>query len=158
MRTHAKPRIVVSKCLGFAACRYDGTMMRCEAVEQLAARVEFVPVCPEMEIGLGCPRDRIRVVEVGGVRRLIQPSTGRDLTREMVEFARRFLDGVGRVDGFILKSRSPSCGIADTKIFAGPQDETPPRLGTGLFAAEVVARFPDIPVVDDEEGLADLWV
>jgi len=129
-------------------------MIRHELVERLAAHVTFVPVCPEMEIGLGCPRDPIRVVEKGGQRRLVQPSTGRDVTRRTTGFARRFLDGLGRVDGFILKARSPSCGIRDVRIFAGPRHVRPKRLGIGLFAFEVILRFSD-KAMEDEAGLAD---
>jgi uncharacterized protein YbbK (DUF523 family) len=154
MRESARPRVVVSKCLGFATCRYDGVAISDEFVERLRSHVAFMPVCPEMEIGLGCPRDSIRVVEAGGDRRLVQPVTGRDVTREMTEFARRFLDCVGEIDGFLLKSRSPSCGIKDVKVYAGPDEETPLRFGTGLFAAEVILRFPDVAVVD-EANLAE---
>ena len=73
--------------------------------------VEFLPVCPEVEIGLGVPRDPIRLVRVrkDDEPSLIQPSSGLDLTAKMLDFAREFLAGLeGSVEGFILKSRSPS--------------------------------------------------
>jgi uncharacterized protein YbgA (DUF1722 family)/uncharacterized protein YbbK (DUF523 family) len=149
MRTFAKPRVVVSKCLGFAACRYNGVTIHEEFVERLKAHVEFMPVCPEMEIGLGCPRDPIRIVESGGRRRLVQPSTGRDVTAEMETFAQTFLDGVGEVDGFILKSRSPSCGIKDVKTFPKPDAKVPKELGCGMFGGPVVERFPNRAVEDE---------
>jgi uncharacterized protein YbbK (DUF523 family) len=154
MRKPAKPRVVVSKCLGFAACRYDGTMAPDAFVEGLKGRVTFCPVCPEMEIGLGCPRDPIRIVLLEGNRRLVQPSTGKDLTARMRRFSRRFLDSLGRVDGFILKARSPSCGIRDTKIFAGPDDRAPIAFGSGLLAEAVLERFPGL-AIEDEVGLND---
>jgi uncharacterized protein YbbK (DUF523 family) len=146
----AKPRVVVSKCLGFAPCRYDGSMIADERVRRMKGHVEFLPVCPEMEIGLGCPRESVRVVLVRGRPHLIQPSTGRDVTAAMRRFAERFLGGLGRVDGFILKSRSPSCGVRDVKVYAGADAEEPLRLGAGLFAAAVLRRFPDAAVEDDE--------
>jgi uncharacterized protein YbbK (DUF523 family) len=83
MKAFAKPQVVVSKCLGFAACRYDGAMISDDFVRRLAAHVTFRPVCPEMEIGLGCPRDPIRVVLAGKELRLMQPATGRDVTEAM---------------------------------------------------------------------------
>ena len=150
MAKSTKPRIVVSKCLGFAPCRYDGSMISDERVQRMKGRVEFVPVCPEMEIGLGCPRDPIRVVLIRGREHLVQPSTGRDVTAAMRRFAETFLGGLGRVDGFILKSRSPSCGIRDVKVYARAGDEDPLRRGAGLFAAAVLRRFPDAAIEDDE--------
>jgi uncharacterized protein YbbK (DUF523 family) len=150
----AKPRVGVSKCLGFAPCRYDGTVIDDRFVESLKRRVAFCPVCPEMEIGLGCPRSPVRIVLVRGRRRLVQPSTGRDLTAAMQRFVRGFLDSVGPLDGFILKSRSPSCGIGDARIFASPGDKSPVRSGSGFFAAAVLRAFRGVPVAD-ERALAD---
>lgn len=154
MAKSAKPRLVVSKCLGFAPCRYDGTMVADEFVRQMKERIEFLPVCPEMEIGLGCPRDSIRVVLVRGRPHLVQPATGRDVTAAMRRFTETFLGDLGRVDGWLLKSRSPSCGIRDVKVYAAADAEEPLRLGAGLFAAAVLRRFPDA-VVEDDERLHD---
>ena len=84
-----KPIIVISKCITFAAVRWDSTIIASEFVEKLKPYVEFVPVCPEVEIGLGVPRNPIRLVSRNGDIRLIQPSTGLDLTEKMEEFAER---------------------------------------------------------------------
>jgi uncharacterized protein YbgA (DUF1722 family) len=149
VREFAQPRVVVSKCLGFAACRYNGAAISDDFVERLKPHVAFVPVCPEMEIGLGCPRDPIRVVESGGQRRLVQPTTGREVTREMTEFAARFLDGVGEVEGFLLKARSPSCGIKDVKIYPGPDHAAPKAMARGFFGDAVLTRFPAVAVEDE---------
>jgi uncharacterized protein YbbK (DUF523 family) len=129
-------------------------MVSDEFVRGLKARVDFLPVCPEMEIGLGCPRDAIRVVSAGGGLRLVQPTTGRDLTDLMCTFTASFLDAMGTVDGFLLKSRSPSCGIKDVKVFATADADEPQGLGIGFFAAAVLERFPDA-AVEDEDGLQD---
>jgi uncharacterized protein YbbK (DUF523 family) len=72
----------------------------------------------------------------------------------MQQFAEAFLGGVGQVDGFILKSRSPSCGIKDVKVFAGAEHETPQQLGRGFFGGAVLDRYPDLPV-EDEGRLSD---
>ena len=149
MRNFAKPRVVVSKCLEFAPCRYNGAMISDELVRRLKDHVDFLPVCPEMEIGLGCPRETIRVVLVEKQPHLIQPATGKDFTQAMRQFAESFLAGVGEVDGFILKSRSPSCGIKDVKVFSSAEHKTPQELGRGFFGGAVLERFPDLPVEDE---------
>lgn len=156
MGKFAKPCVVVSKCLGFAPCRYNGEIVSDEAVGRLTQDVAFLPVCPEMEIGLGCPRDPIRVVVSGGERRLVQPATGRDLSGAMREFAKRFLDSVGEVDGFLLKARSPSCGISDVKVYDEPEGEAFRREGRGFFAEAVLERFGHLPIEDERalEGAA----
>ena len=80
---------------------------------------------------------------------LFQPETGRDVTGMMVDFAGRFLDSVGAVDGFILKSRSPSCGIKDVKVFPSAEAHSPAEKANGFFAAAVVDRFASLPVEDE---------
>src|SRR5512139_1873830 len=134
-----KPIVVVSQCLGFAAVRYNGIMLRDDFVEALRDHVQFVQVCPEVGVGLGIPRDPIRIVIANGQRRLIQPTTGKDVTEPMHRFTAEFLRSLGPVDGFILKSRSPSCGIKDVKMFSGP-DAGAASLGkgSGLFAETVL--------------------
>jgi uncharacterized protein YbgA (DUF1722 family)/uncharacterized protein YbbK (DUF523 family) len=137
-----RPRIVASRCLGFASCRFNGQVIRNDLIERLRAHVEFVTPCPEVEIGLGVPRDPVRVVSTGGEKRLMQPATGRDLTAEMNEFAERFLDGLGPADGFILKSRSPSCGPTNVQVYHGAKDAGKAGRASGFFAAAAARRYP----------------
>lgn len=145
-----KPRIVVSQCLGFAAVRYNAQIIRDDFVQNLARHVEAIEVCPEVGIGLGVPRDPIRLVrrEAGGPG-LYQPATGRDITEDMVRFAGDFLGGLSDIDGFILKNRSPSCGIGDTKIYADREATMPADKGAGLFGGAVLDRFPYAAVEDE---------
>jgi uncharacterized protein YbbK (DUF523 family) len=142
MDPHVRPIVVISRCIDFDSCRYNGQVIRASLREHLEPLVELRAICPELEIGLGVPRDPVKVVRGGGAPRLIQPSTGRDLTTAMNAFAERFLDSLDAVDGFILKSRSPSCAIRDHE--GGP----------GLFAARVLDRFPGVPI-EDEVRLGD---
>lgn len=153
-----KPRLVLSKCLELEACRYNGVTIRAPLVTRLERHVELLPVCPEVEIGLGVPRDPVRLVRMGGPEeaphppQMVQPSTGRDLTEAMTSFSDRFLGEVGEVDGFLLKSRSPSCGIKDTKVFtpaSGEHKGMPVDKGSGLFARAVLERFGDAAVEDE---------
>ena len=126
-----RPIVIVSKCLGFDACRWNGVTIPDDNVERLRSVVEMKPVCAEVEIGLGVPRPPIRVVQNGGATHLVQPETGRDCSEEMRTFGAAFLDTIGEVDGFILKSRSPSCGIKDVKI--SRQEIRRAAKGVGFF-------------------------
>ncbi|MCS6867265.1 MAG: DUF523 and DUF1722 domain-containing protein [Thermus sp.] len=142
-----KPRVVVSACLGFAAVRYSGELIPDRVVRALGAHVDFVPVCPEVEIGLGVPRPTVRLVRGGEGVRMLQPSTGEDLTGRMAAFSGAFLQGLGRVEGFILKNRSPSCALKDAKVYA-PGGGVVGR-GPGLFAQAVEEAFPLLPKEDE---------
>lgn len=147
MRVFPRPKIVVSKCLGFAPCRYDGSVIPDPVVAALRPYVDFVPVCPELEIGLGVPRPPIRLVRNQQVK-LIQPDTGRDLTPDMASFVQNFLRGLTAVEGFILKNRSPSCALYDAKIHVSPEGPAVGR-GPGLFGAAIRQHFPDLPAEDE---------
>lgn len=157
MEQRATPQIVVSKCLGFDHCRYNGLTIRSDVVDGMVPHVEFVPVCPEMEVGLGVPRDPVRILRKDGVDRLVQPSTGRDVTEDMRRFSEEFLGSLQKVDGFILKNRSPSCGITDVKVYA--RAEKAPAVGrtAGLFGREVIERFRDL-VVEDEGRMTNFRI
>lgn len=141
MRQFAKPIIVVSKCLEFDACRYNGEMVPDLTIRNLQPFVTFIPVCPEVEIGLGTPRETIRIVEKNGANRLVQPSIREDVTEKMNEFSNAFLQTLPEVDGFILKNRSPSCGTRDVKIYSGFEKGSVKGKGTGLFGGAVIKNF-----------------
>ena len=153
------PIVVVSKCLGYAPCRWDGDIVKDDFVGRLGRHARIVPVCPEMEIGLGVPREKIRLVGAGPDQRLVQPATGRDLTGTMQDFAAAYLAGLGEegVDGFILKSRSPSCGITDAKIFPNGETEEAEAFGVGVFGRAVMEKFTGF-AVEDETRLVDTEV
>ena len=151
---HIRPRVVLSRCLELEPVRYDGQVIPYKLVRELEPFVSFVPVCPEVEIGLGVPRDPVRIVSTDGVARLLQPDTGRDVTAEMREFSRDFLSDLGPVDGFVLKSRSPSCGISDVKIYQGSDPSAAPTRGPGLFAERVLELHEGL-AIEDEGRLRD---
>lgn len=149
--TFPTPRVVVSKCLGFEACRYNGATIPDPFVEQLKQYVTYLPVCPEVEIGLGVPRDPIRIVLVKGQPRLLQPSTGIDVTERMLAFANQYLGELDEVDGFVLKGRSPSCGIKDVKHYHGTEKgASATQKGAGFFGQAVMEHYPHLPI--EEEG------
>jgi uncharacterized protein YbgA (DUF1722 family)/uncharacterized protein YbbK (DUF523 family) len=129
-------------------------MVPCDIVKDLQPFIEFITVCPECDIGLGIPRDPIRLIN-GEKLRLVQPATGEDITEKMQVFVNGFLNNLLAVDGFILKAKSPSCGLGTTKVFESADAEEPlHRHGTGLFAKGILDRLGDIPHID-ETSLVD---
>lgn len=144
-----RPVVVCSRCLGFEHCRYNGQMLTDPIVEALTPFVEFITPCPEKEIGLGVPRHPVRVVQEGDEERLVQLLTGLDVTEAMRRFSSGFFEKAGEVDGFILKSRSPSCGLFDVKRYP-PVEKTPPSgRGAGLFGGEALSRYPGLAIEDE---------
>lgn len=149
MQKFPRPIVYISKCLGFAACRYDGQMIENSYIRTLGEYVEFRPVCPEVEIGLGTPRKPIRIVSVDEQHHLYQPATGKDVTHEMNEFVNRFLNAIPEVDGFLLKNRSPSCGPQDVKIYPGFENVSRTFRGSGFYGGEVLKRFQGLAIEDE---------
>lgn len=158
----AKPRIGVSACLLGDPVRFDGGHKRDPfLVETFGPHVEWVKVCPEVEAGLGTPREAMRLVVLG---RTVGPATdepaervamvvqktGVDVTPVMRRYAKRKVEALAaeRLCGFVLKKDSPSCGLERVKVYppAGPAA----RRGRGVFAEALLARWPTLPV--EEEG------
>ena len=155
MTSATPPRIGISSCLLGEAVRYDGGHKRDPyLVETLGPLVEWVPVCPEAELGLGTPREPIRLVRDAsrsdGVR--LVSRNGTQLASRMQRFARGRLRSLARagLSGYILKKDSPSCGLERVKVWDGDAGRTAERNGRGLFAAELVRQYPNLPV--EEEG------
>jgi uncharacterized protein YbgA (DUF1722 family)/uncharacterized protein YbbK (DUF523 family) len=144
-------RIGVSSCLLGQKVRFDGGHKRdAFLVDTFGQFVEWVPVCPEAEIGMGIPREPIRLQRVGESVRLLGVKSATDHTEAMTRWAARRVESLARedLDGYILKKDSPSCGMERVKVYdAGG---APARTGRGLFADALLARFPLLPV--EEEG------
>jgi len=138
-----EPKIIVSRCLGFEHCRYDGQIISSEEVQELKEHVDFMTICPECDIGLGVPRDSLRLISDDGEIRLVQPETGRDVTDEMKDFLDDLLSEKQDVDGFLLKSRSPSCGLKEVKIYSSVEGHAPEGQSAGIFGSMVLDRFPE---------------
>ena len=148
-------RLGISACLMGQPVRYDGGHKRNDfLLDALGAFVDWVPVCPEMAIGLGSPRDPIRLVGSASAPRLVVERTGEDLTGPMERFATRRvreLEELG-IDGYVLKANSPSCGRFDVPVHLTGGEALP--VGIGLFAAELVRRMPQLPI-EEETRLED---
>ncbi|KGX93828.1 hypothetical protein N781_01110 [Pontibacillus halophilus JSM 076056 = DSM 19796] len=150
MKTYATPKVVVSRCLEFDEVRYNGEVLPDKVVQRLQPHVTFIPVCPEVEIGLGVPRDVIRIVKTEDEEKLVQPKTGEDLTEKMDSFTKGFLAALPEVDGFLLKNRSPTCGTQDVKMYG--KIEKSPVIGKtkGFFAREILEEHSGLAI--EEEG------
>jgi len=112
-------RVGISACLLGDQVRYDGGHKKnAFAANKLDPLVEFVRVCPELELGLGVPREPIRLVEQENDVRLVTSKTSEDLTDRMKVYADERVDRLEEMglDGFILKKDSPSCGMERVKI------------------------------------------
>ena len=148
----AKPLIGVSRCLLGDPVRYDGESKRCRWItDMLSLHCDFLPICPEVESGLGVPRPALRLVGSTHHPRALGVTDSRlDVTEPLLRYAARTLPRLQSVSGMILKARSPSCGIFDTPVFSDSGEE--PVLGGGLFTRALLEAYPDLPVID-ETGL-----
>lgn len=149
--THPKLRVGVSSCLLGEPVRFDGGHKRDRFVtDRLGRFVEWVPVCPELEAGLGVPRPSMRLVREGDEIRLREHRTDRDHSARMRSFARKRVRALRALElcGYVLKKDSPSCGMTRVKI-ESPKG-MPERKGRGLFAEALMEAFPLLPV--EEEG------
>jgi len=144
-------RIGISSCLLGQNVRYDGGHKKDSFVTgPLAQFVSFVPVCPEVEVGMSIPRPAIRLVRIGGEVRLRDPKNAVDHTDSMRKWARsrvKELEGLD-LSGYVLKKDSPSCGMERVKVYSekGPSV----REGVGVFADALRQHMPLLPL--EEEG------
>jgi uncharacterized protein YbgA (DUF1722 family)/uncharacterized protein YbbK (DUF523 family) len=151
-RQDSRPiRVGVSSCLLGNEVRYDGGHKRDRYLTDTLSRFfEWVPVCPEVEMGLGTPRETLRLVGDPETPRLVFAKTREDQTDRMQAWAKTRLDHLARLDlcGYILKSDSPSCGMERVRVYGS--SGVPSKNGVGIFARALMDRFPLLPV--EEEG------
>jgi uncharacterized protein YbgA (DUF1722 family)/uncharacterized protein YbbK (DUF523 family) len=151
----AKLRVGISSCLLGQAVRFDGGHKRERwLTDVLAPYVEWVPVCPEVELGMGVPRETVQLVREAGAVRMLGTRSRRDWSDAMRRFAERRTRALRRLElcGYVLKKDSPSCGMERVAV-QGARGLVR-RDGRGLFAEALLAADPLLPV--EEEGrLAD---
>ena len=149
-----RPRVGVSSCLLGAEVRFNGGHKRYRFLtDELGAYVDWVPYCPEVEIGLGTPREPIRLDTEG---RLVNRSGTADHTRAMAA-----LPLPPTVDGYVFKAKSPSCGLRGIARY-GPDGQASGATGAGLYAGRVMAADPLLAVEDEgrlnDPGLREAFV
>jgi uncharacterized protein YbgA (DUF1722 family)/uncharacterized protein YbbK (DUF523 family) len=143
-------RIGVSSCLLGAKVRFDGGHKKDDfLVNTFGEWVQWVPVCPEVEVGMGTPRESVRLVREGGNVRMVAPKSGTDWTEAMRGYSVARVErlAAAELSGYVLKKDSPSCGMERVKVYG---EGMPTKSGRGLFAEALLARFPNLPV--EEEG------
>ena len=146
-----KIRLGISSCLLGEKVRYDGGHKWDRFLTgTLGKYVDFVPVCPEVECGLGIPREAMRLVGDATNPRLVTVRSGVDHTERMLAWARRRVVELEKEElcGFIFKSDSPSSGMERVKVYGA--SGSPVKTGVGLFARVFMEHFPLLPV--EEEG------
>jgi uncharacterized protein YbgA (DUF1722 family)/uncharacterized protein YbbK (DUF523 family) len=146
-----KIRLGISACLLGQEVRFDGGHKHDRFItETLGQYVDFVPVCPEVECGLGIPREAMRLVGEIDHPRLVTVRTRRDYTEQMQTWARRRVQELEAADlnGFIFKSDSPSSGMERVKVY--DEKGMPVKKGIGMFAQAFMEHLPLLPV--EEEG------
>ncbi len=146
-----RPKIVTSACLEFEKVRYDGQFIPSRIIRELVPFADFIKVCPENSIGLGVPREPVRIVKKNNEYRLIQHKTERDVTEEMNKFTENFIEKLEDVDGFIFKSKSPTMGVKNIKIYADIKrgSSVVNRCG-GFFAGKIARKYKDYPIEEDD--------
>jgi uncharacterized protein YbgA (DUF1722 family)/uncharacterized protein YbbK (DUF523 family) len=143
-------QVGISSCLLGEPVRFDGGHKRDRYVTDVLGSVfHFVPVCPEMAIGMGTPRPPIRLQgEAGAPRAVGVADPDQDYTDRLRRFGRRTAHELTDISGYVFKSRSPSCGMERVKVYRPGQP--PATTGTGLYAGEIMRAWPNLPV--EEEG------
>ena len=145
-----KIRIGISSCLLGEKVRYDGGHQLDRYLrDTLGTWFDYVPVCPEVELGLPTPRETLRLVEGDAGPRLVFSRSGEDITGPMRAWAEKRVAELEREElcGFIFKAKSPSSGMERVKLY--DRNGVPAKKGVGLFARAFMAHFPHLPVEED---------
>lgn len=150
-----KLKLGISSCLLGESVRYNGEH-KCDStvIDLLGQQFEAVPVCPEVELGMGVPREPVRLVaNDASFESMVGVESGKNWTQAMADFNSTKLEALRQenLSGFIFKSRSPSCGPGNVPLHheSGEKSST-----VGLFAHALMQYFPSLPVID-EEALQD---
>ena len=146
---HEKLIIGISSCLIGEKVRFDGGHKQNRYIlDTLGAYFRFRPFCPEMAIGLGVPRETIRLVEIDGKTEAIgNKNTHLNFTQPLIQIAEDQAHWQRQVLGYIVKKDSPSCGMERVRLYRGDHAR---RDGVGLYTATLMRNFPTLPV--EEEG------
>lgn len=144
-----KPKLIISKCLDSNKCRYDGQGYNDKTVQVLKLYVDINHVCPECEIGLPTPRNPIRIENHNDTLKLIEHKTKLEHTNIMNEFATEFVNNTDDIDGFILKSKSPSCGIKDVKVYMKDGKCSIRNNESGFFSKKIMDSYPHLPIENE---------
>ena len=145
-----RPKLGISACLLGAEVRYNGGHKASRlCLDQLSEYFDFVPFCPEVAIGLGTPREPIRLVgDPAAPRAVGTVHAERDHTAELAAYGREVAAQLPPICGYIVMQQSPSCGLERVKVYQDNGHPSEPK-GRGIYTAELCAAHPDLPVEED---------
>ena len=143
-----KLRIGISSCLLGNRVRHNGEHKANEwLLNQLSPFVSWLPICPEVEMGLGVPRETMRLVGTATRPRLVTVNSKEDQTERAHQTIDRILKKDFNLDGFIFKKDSPTCGLERVKVYGS--SGIPVKNGVGLFAKSIQEKYPKIPMIEE---------
>lgn len=144
------PLVGISSCLIGNKVRYDGQhRLHMGLQEYLSRRVRLLPLCPESMAGMGIPRPPVNLIRKGDTIRAVgRDDPERDVTERLKTMARVVTKAYPDLCGYILQSRSPSCGFGTTPLFDHHQSSILEHTN-GLFVAGLLEAFPQLPLIDD---------
>jgi uncharacterized protein YbbK (DUF523 family) len=150
-KSPARPLVGVSRCLLGDAVRYDGeSKTNAFVMENLSQQFDLVPVCPEVEAGLGVPRPPVRLTaSIENPRLTGRDDPALDVTAILASYSQVKSTELNQLSGFIFKSRSPSCGLNSSPVFI--DNECVTETSRGIFARSLCAAYPDLAVIEDSE-------
>ncbi len=152
-----KPTLLCSRCLGFDSCRYNGDIIDSPYIARLGRFCNIIDVCPEVEIGLGVPRDPVRIVIKDKKHKLIQSRSLDDLTEKMNKFIESFIENLPPIHGAVLKYKSPSCATSASKYYKSMEKSPPVGTGPGFFGKAVLDKY-DLYPVENEKRLSNFVI
>jgi len=139
----------ISGCLLGERVRYDGDHKRSRyCTDELSRYVQYIKICPEVAAGMSVPRPTIRLERHANEIRAVIPTTGADVTAALTHVADRQYHQLGQLSGYVLCTKSPSCGIENVKLF-NPTTGEFQRVAQGLFARRLQELFPALPITED---------
>ena len=144
-------KVAISSCLLGEKVRYDGTDKRQAILRGIPKSIiQFVPVCPEVAIGMGIPRPPIQLVEINnGIEAVQIDDLNKNYTEPLQTYGKQMANELENISGYIFKARSPSCGVNSTPVLKNDMEY---RKDTGIFAKQITSILPDLPVIE-ETGL-----
>ncbi len=145
-----KLTIGISSCLLGGKVRYDGKCKRATSLIALLEKVAvLLPICPEVEVGMPVPRERLNLVGSLDNHKLIAEESQKDWTAEMQEFSKKRIlkDDFKSFSGLILKSKSPSCGLQTTKLYN--KGSIISENADGIFTTTVRKELPELPIINE---------
>jgi uncharacterized protein YbbK (DUF523 family) len=152
-----RPLVGISACLAGQRVRYDGREKFSTLVaEQIAPHCRLLPFCPEAVAGMGIPRPPVNLIHTtDGIRAVGRDAPHRDVTDRLHTVAQAFANSYPQLCGFILQSRSPSCGLDSTPVYDPAQQQILDPKGSGVFARQLRQRFPALPLLEDTDLTAE---